>query len=331
MRARRRRVLWDAAGTTAIARWAIAGYAQFGLGVLVEEGGRDDYRLGAADRGRRSSAPGCSSTARRRPVRDPARRAGYGGPEAAGRSSISPATTATRRSAIPRGRAGPTAGRRKGGDVECQGPALDGGPKPRASWREESARSSTYPETTSTGAGRSVRSGYWFGTGVLATAGRRSLRGVWYAQARRALRLGTLSTCRERPVRARRHGGAGLGFGWDFAAGLFRDESGNDRYVLNAWARSGDEEVGRDLRRRAETTSTSARRLRGLGYVDDDPRGLCEIRAPRWHEGSQAASSSISPGTTAIRGAGANGARWGTFEPASAPPPRETSGGTDLK
>jgi len=337
-------VLWDAEGNDRYrAAERAQGYAQFGVGVLVDEGGRDDYRLGAAGQGAAifgagllldsegddgyeilrdgqgyGGPGGCGALVdlfgndRYEAVRDPAR-AGRPDPRADGKAATSNAQGAGvgRRAEAPaRSWAGGI-----GTLVDVSG--------------DDEYRGGTFCQGA----------GYWFGTGVLADGGGDDLyEAVWYAQGSAAhYALGALLDVSGND----RHalvgtGGAGLGFGWDFAAGVFRDESGNDRYELN---RLG---LGAAMKRSAgifidgagDDVYEFAAPLEGLGYVDDDPAWATrDPAAPRWHEGTQAGLFLDLGGNDRYpEGRGANGASWGTFEPGRrTAAPRNLGAGTDLK
>ncbi|HSB36049.1 MAG TPA: hypothetical protein VLH41_04190, partial [Thermoanaerobaculia bacterium] len=276
------------------------GAAVFGAGLLLDREGDDRYEILRDGQGYGGSG-GCgalvdlSGNDRYEAVRDPAR-AGRPDPRADGNAATSNAQ-------------GAGVGRRV--DAPARSWAGGIGTLVDVSGDDE-YRAGTFAQGA----------GFWFGTGVLADGGGNdSYEAVWYAQGSAAhYALGTLldSTGDDRYALVGT-GGAGLGFGWDFAAGVFRDESGNDRYRLNrlglgaAMKRS----VGIFIDGAGDDVYECVAPLEGLGYVDDDPAWATrDPAAPRWHEGSQAGLFLDLDGIDRYpEGRGANGTSWGTFEP----------------
>ncbi|KAA0252438.1 MAG: hypothetical protein EDX89_18445 [Acidobacteria bacterium] len=164
--------------------------------------------------------------------------------------------------------------------------------------------------------------GYFFGTGLLVDAGGAdTYEATWYAQGSAAHRgLGLLLDEAGDDVHVLSGtGGAGLGFGWDFAAGLLVDRSGNDVYRARRLALGAATQrsaalfldEGGDDRYELEVAAE------GLGHVDDDPAwARRDPIQPAWNEAAQAGlfldlggRDEYPAGSRA-----ADGATWGTFE-----------------
>jgi hypothetical protein len=336
-------ILWDAAGND---RYEAAersqGFAQLGGGILVDESGNDDYRLGVAGQGAAlfgaallldragddgyqvlhdgqgyGGPGGCGTLAdlagndRYEAVRDPSR-AGRPDPRADDKATTSNAQGAGV------GRRGEGAG--KGSWAGGIGVLVD-----------LSGNDVYAGGTFCQGAG------YWFGTGVLAEGGGDDLyEAVWYAQASAAhYALGTLldvsGNDRYSLVGT---GGAGLGFGWDFAAGVFTDLSGSDVYTVNrlALGAATKRSTGIFIDAAGDDTYSCATPSECLGYVDDDPAWAArDPVAPRWYKGSQAGlfldlgGADHYPETR-----GGDGTTWGTWEPGrKRDAPRNLGAGVD--
>ncbi|MFI5181863.1 MAG: hypothetical protein ACHQPI_10765 [Thermoanaerobaculia bacterium] len=321
-------VLWDAAGDD---RYRAAersqAFAQFGVGVLVDEKGKDDYRLGSAGQGaalfgaallldregddryeilrdgQGYGGPGgvgalvdLSGNDRYEAVRDPAR-AGRPDPRADGKAANSNAQ-------------GVGVGRRV--DAPAKGSWAGG----LGLLVDVSGNDEYVGGTFCQGAG------YWFGTGVLADGGGDDrYEAVWYAQGSAAhYALGTLLDAGGNDRYALvGTGGAGLGFGWDFAAGVFADLAGDDTYsaVRLALGAAMKRSTGIFLDAGGNDVYECASPAECLGYVDDDPSwAVRDPAAPRWHEGSQAALFLDLGGTDRYpEGRGANDWTWGSWGP----------------
>jgi hypothetical protein len=320
-------VLWEAGGDD---RYRAAersqGFAQLGAGVLIDVAGNDDYRLGVAGQGaalfgaallldregidryemlrdgQAYGGPGGCGTLvdlagndRYESVRDPAR-AGRPDPRADDKATTSNAQGA----GVGRRSDGPGKKSYAGGIgvlVDVAG--------------NDEYRGGTFCQGA----------GYWFGTGVLVDGGGDDLyEAVWYAQASAAhYALGTLLDASGKDRYALvGTGGAGLGFGWDFAAGVFVDLFGNDTYSVNRLALGAvmKRSTGLFLDAAGDDMYACATASECLGFVDDDPTWTArDPAAPRWYEGSQGGLFLDLAGNDHYpEGRGGNDTTWGTWE-----------------
>jgi hypothetical protein len=168
--------------------------------------------------------------------------------------------------------------------------------------------------------------GYAGGTGLLVdAAGDDDYEAVWYAQGAAAhaalgLLLDRAGNDRHALVGT---GGAGLGFGWDFATGILLDLGGNDLYRAERLALGAGMQRGLGLFVDAAGNDRYevAHPAEALGFVDEDVRWRTrDPRAPAWFDASQAGLFLDLGGTDAYpEGRGVNGTSWGTWGGAMSP------------
>lgn len=177
--------------------------------------------------------------------------------------------------------------------------------------------------------------GYWLGTGVLVDGGGDdTYEATWYAQGSAAHHaLGVLldRSGNDRHVLSGT-GGAGLGFGWDFATGVLADLTGNDTYEARRWA------LGTATQRSTALFLDAAGDDRYLvlqpgeafGWVDDDPRWAARRGFfPALFEASQVGLFLDLDGSDLYPpGAARDGGAWGSWDRGLAAP-RNLGAGID--
>ncbi len=180
--------------------------------------------------------------------------------------------------------------------------------------------------------------GFFFGTGLLVDGGGDdTYEATWYAQGSAAHRgLGLLLDEAGDDLHVLSGtGGAGLGFGWDFAAGLLVDRSGNDVYRARrlALGAATQRSVALFLDEAGDDRYELEARGEGLGHVDDDPAwARRDPIQPAWNEAAQAGLFLDLGGRDEYLAGSraADGATWGTFDATPAPrAPRNLGAGTD--
>lgn len=179
--------------------------------------------------------------------------------------------------------------------------------------------------------------GYTFGTGLLVdTAGDDAYEAVWYAQGSAA--HGALGLLLDRAGNDRYAlvgtGGAGMGFGWDFAVGMLVDLSGNDEYraVRLALGAAMQRSVGLFLDAAGDDLYDVAFPSEALGFVDEDARWReRDAAAPAWFETAQAGLFLDLGGRDSYaKGRAANDTAWGSWEEGRRTlAPRNFAGGWD--
>ncbi|MEO6325400.1 MAG: hypothetical protein ABIT01_03115, partial [Thermoanaerobaculia bacterium] len=323
-------LVWEAAGNDRYeAGNDSQGFAQFGVGLLIDLSGNDTYRLGSGGQG---AALWGSALLLDRDGDDRYEilhdGQGFGGPGGAG-FLVDSAGNDRYEAVREPGRAGrpdPRAdGKAATSNAQGVGIGRRGDGSDGHSWAgglgalldlggNDEYRGGTFCQGA----------GYWFGTGLLVDAeGDDRYDAVWYAQgaaAHRALGL-LVDGAGNDGHRLSGTGGAGLGFGWDFAAGLFLDERGNDRYTVRRLALGAamQRSLGLFVDAAGNDVYEAAEPALCFGSVDDDPRWAeRNPLAPAWFEAAQAGLFLDLGGRNSYpNGApAAEASVWGTWKPA---------------
>lgn len=337
-------VLLDAAGNDRYsASERSQGFGLLGAGVLLDEAGDDEYVLGSEGQGTAVFGTGLvvdeGGNDRYAVLRDGQ---GYGGPAGAGllvdlggddryEAERDPAKAGR---PDPRADGKAATSNAQGVGVGRRGDGSDGHSWPGGlgALLDLSGKDHYSAGTWAQGAG------FFFGTGLLVDGGGDDVyEATWYAQGSAAHRgLGLLldEAGDDRYVLSGT-GGAGLGFGWDFAAGLLVDRAGNDSYRARrlAMGAATQRSVALFLDEGGDDRYELAEPSEGLGHVDDDAAwARRDPIQPAWNEAAQAGlfldlggRDSYPAGSRA-----ADGATWGTFDAAPAlRAPRNLGAGTD--
>lgn len=349
-------ILWDAAGSDRyVATSRAQGYAQLGVGVLVDEGGRDAYRLDEAGQGAALFGSALlldrSGDDDRRILRDGQ---GWGGPDGAGvlvdlegndrYEAVRDARVAGRPD--PRADGLVTTSNAQGIGVGRRGDLSDG-----VSWAGGlGALLDLSGNDVFAGGTFCQGAGYFFGLGLLLdAAGDDRHEAVWYAQGSAAhAAVGVLVDAEGRdahalvPAAAGRTrgvetgGGAGLGFGWHFAAGLFADLGGDDRYGARRLALGAAQRraTGLFVDVRGDDVYDAAEEEHAFGAVDDDASWAeRDPAAPAWHDAAQAGLFLDLAGADAYPAISraANRSRWSWNRGAPRRAPRNVGAGMDAE
>jgi hypothetical protein len=336
-------ILWDGAGDDRYAaRERSQGYGQLGTGVVVDLGGDDVYDLGESGQGAALFGAGLLFDARgkdRYTILHDGQ--GFGGPggvgllvDAAGDDRyVAVRDPATAGRPDPRADGKASTSNAQGVGVGRRGDFSDG-----HSWAGGlGALLDLEGKDSYTGGTWCQGAGYWYGTGILVDAsGDDTYDAVWYAlgsAAHHALGL-VLDEKGDDTYALTGTGGAGLGFGWDFSAGLFVDLAGNDRYRARRLA------LGAAMRRSVglfvdaggndvydvETAAES------LGYADSEEGGTRPN--PLEPEAIPAAEAGLfldlDGRDSYPKGRGADGTTWGPNGAGESAPPRTLGAGGDL-
>lgn len=337
-------IAWDASGNDRYdATLQSQGFAQFGVGILADLGGDDIYRLGIGGQGAALFGAGllfdAEGSDRYEILHDGQ---GWGGPGGAGflidlaGNDKYEAVREPERAGRPDPRAGGKAStsNAQGAGIGRRGDGSDG-----HSWAgglgvlldlggNDQYRGGTFCQGL----------GYWFGTGILVdTSGDDSYDAVWYAQGSAAHHaLGILiDGAGDDRYRLSGTGGAGLGFGWDFAAGIFLDKGGDDHYSVRRLALGAamQRSIGIFVDAAGDDSYEAAEPATCFGSVDDDPKwGERNPLAPAWSEAAQAGLFLDLGGrdTYPAGCAAAENSEWGTWETArKTTAPRNLGAGRD--
>ena len=337
-------VLVDAGGDDRyLAASGAQGFGQLGVGVLLDESGNDTYVLEGEGQG--SAIFGTGLLVDRKGsdgyalLRDGL---GYGGPGGAGllvdlagddryEAERDPAKSG-RPDARADGRA--TTSNAQGVGVGRRGDGSDGHSWPGGlgALVDLAGKDRYSAGTWAQGAG------FFFGTGLLVDgSGDDTYEATWYAQGSAAHRgLGLLLDEAGDDVHVLSGtGGAGLGFGWDFAAGLLVDRSGDDVYRARrlALGTATQRSMALFLDESGDDRYELAVPGEGFGLVDDDAAwARRDPIQPAWNEAAQAGLFLDLGGRDAYPAGAraAEGTTWGSFEDGhAAKAPRNLGAGMD--
>lgn len=337
-------VLVDAGGDDRyLAASGAQGFGQLGVGVLLDESGNDTYELEGEGQGTAIFGTGLlvdfRGSDRYALHRDGQ---GYGGPGGAGLlvDIAGDDRYEAERDPTKTGRPDPRAdGKIATSNVQGVGVGRRGDGSDGHSWPGGLGALVDLAGKDRYSAGTWAQgAGFFFGTGLLVDGGGDdTYEAAWYAQGSAAHRgLGLLldETGDDLHV-LDGTGGAGLGFGWDFAAGLLVNRSGSDVYRARRLALGAalQRAVGLFLDEAGDDRYELVTAAEGFGHVDDDVAwAVRDPLQPAWHESAQAALFLDLGGRDVYPadGPAGDGRTWGTSREGTAPKaPRNLGVGLD--